>query len=209
MKTHITIAMLTTAFVVAGGDVIKLPDPVKTGGMPLTEALDARQSQRAYSDKEFTPQVLSDLLWAANGVNRPDGRRTAPTARNRGEIDVYALTKDGAFLFSPAGHTLTQVNTNDLRAVSGFQAFAHNAPVVLVMVVNRVKQGSGAGDKMSDRFAAMDAGYVSQNIYLYAAANKMSSVALGTFNPAALKSSLNLGENDEALLAQPVGYPKE
>jgi len=208
MKTHAVIAMITSAIIAAAGD-ITLPAPNKTGGTPLMDALNARQSQRSYADTEFTPQVLSDLLWAANGVNRPDGRRTAPTARNRSEIDVYALTKDGAFLYTPAGHTLTQVNTNDLRSTSGFQGFAHNAPVVLVMVVNRVKQGSGAGDKISDRYAAMDTGYISQNIYLYAAANGMSSVALGTLNAQALHSSLKLGEHDEALLAQPVGYPKE
>jgi len=207
MKTITATAMITSAILAFAGD-ITLPEPAKSGGMPLADALNARQSQRAFADTGFTPQVLSDLLWAANGVNRPDGRRTAPTARNRGEIDVYALTEDGAFLFNPAGHTLTQVNTNDLRAVSGFQGFVHNAPVVLVMVVNRAKQGSGAGDRISDRYAAMDTGYVSQNIYLFAAANGMSSVALGTLDAKSLHTSLKLGENDEALLAQPVGYPK-
>ena len=202
------LATLLTAGIAMSAD-ITLPPANKTGGKPLMDALAARQSQRAFSDKELSVQMLSDLLWAANGVNRADGRRTAPTARNRSEIDVYALTKDGAFLFTPAGHTLTRVNTNDLRAASGFQAFAHNAPVVLVMAVNRKRQGVKAGDRIGDRYSAMDTGYISQNIYLYAASEGLNSVALGNLDAGALHTSLNLDEESEALLAQPVGYPKE
>jgi SagB-type dehydrogenase family enzyme len=207
MKNIMLITTLAAAITASAGD-IALPPANKTGGKPLMDALAARQSQRAYADKELSLQTLSDLLWAANGVNRPDGRRTAPTARNNSEIDVYALTKDGAFLYTPATHSLSQVNTNDLRTTSGLPGFAQNAPVTLVLVVNRAKQGAGAGNKMSDRYAAVDSGYISQNIYLYAASEGLSSVVLGTLNAAALFTSLKLDENSEALFAQPVGYPK-
>ena len=209
MKTIMLITTLAAAIMSATADDITLPPANKTGGKPLMDALAARQSQRGYADKELPLQVLSDLLWAANGVNRPDGRRTAPTARNNSEIDVYALTKDGAFLYTPATHSLSQVNTNDLRSTSGLPGFAPAAPVTLVLVVNRAKQGSGAGNKMTDRFAAVDSGYISQNIYLYAASEGLSTVVLGTLNANALSTSLKLAENDEALFAQPVGYPKE
>ena len=209
MKTLLMFATLATAGLAMAGETITLPPATKTGGKPLMDALAERQSNRAFSTNDIPIQTFSDLLWAATGVNRPDGRLTAPSARNKQEIDVYALTKNGAFLYSPAAHSLTLVNTNDLRKVSGMQAFAHDAPVTLVLVVNRERQGTKPGNAMADRFAAVDAGYISQNIYLFAASAGLNTVVLGTLDAKALHTSLKLHEDSEALFAQPVGYPKK
>jgi len=210
MKIRIMLATFAAAGFVLAADTA-LPPVNKSGGKPLMEALAARQSNRTFSAKTLPAQTLADLLWAANGVNRPEsGKRTAPSARDRREIDVYALTKDGAFLYQPEEHSLKLVNPDDLRATSGTHEFAHEAPVTLVLVVNRKRQNMGGrGNAMAERLAAIDAGIVSQNISLFAASAKLNSVVLATFSARALHTSLKLDEESEAFLAQPVGFPKE
>src|ERR1019366_2894921 len=98
---------------------LNLPAPQQTGGMPLMDALARRATARAFDSKDLSPQQLSDLLWAAWGINRPDGRRTAPSARNKQEIDVYALLKTGVFIYVANGHRLSQISSADCRALGG------------------------------------------------------------------------------------------
>jgi len=96
---------------------IELPTPHKTGGMPLMETLAKRSTSRSFDTRDLTPQQLSDLLWAGFGINRPDGKRTAPSAHNRQELDLYVLLKQGAYVYAPAKNTLLQVSTEDLRSL--------------------------------------------------------------------------------------------
>jgi len=211
MKIRIMLATFAAVGLAMAADtsLTSLPPAKKTGGKPLMEALAKRQTNRTFATKALPKQTLADLLWAANGVNRPDsGKRTAPSARDRREIDVYALTKDGAFLYMPDEHALKLVNPSDLRVSSGTQEFAHDAPVTLVLVVNRKRQNmGGSGNWWAERLGAIDAGIVSQNISLFAASAKLNSVVLGIFDAKALHASLKLEKESEVHLAQPVGFP--
>ena len=111
--------VLPALCVAADVQPIDLPAPQTDGGKPLMRVLSARHSARAFGDRTLPVQVLSNLLWAATGINRPDGRRTAPTASNRQEIDIYVITVDGLYLYEPKGHKLTGLLAEDLRALAG------------------------------------------------------------------------------------------
>ena len=207
MKTQLALAALLAAGLATAAD-IKLPAANKTEGKPLMQALADRQSNRAFSDKALSEQQLSDLLWAATGVSRDNGKRTAPTARDKREIDVYALTKDGCYLYEPESHNLKQVSETDVRTDSGLPAFSQAAPITLVYVLNRAKQGMQPGDA-STKLGAVDIGFIGQNVYLWCASESLSTVFLGTLDSKKLATSLKLADGNEAFFAQPVGFPKE
>ncbi len=183
-----------------------LPAPQKAGGRPLMEALALRSTSRAFDPKELSTQQLSDLLWAAWGVNRPDGRRTAPSARNGQEIDVYVLLKQGTFRYQAKGHRLEPVAPADLRALGGIQAFAKDAPVTLILVADLAKTGTGPLEQRRE-WASMDAGYISQNIYLYCASAGLATGARAYVDKAALGPKLALRPDQLILLGQSVGFP--
>ena len=188
---------------------IKLNNPNKSRGSSVMKALSDRHSDREYDVQEVSLQDLSDLLWAANGVNREDGRRTAPSAMNRQEIDVYVINKDGAYLYDAATHTLKGVTQGDYRkAVAVSQGFAATAPVSLVLVANLEKLGNAANEQ-TRLIAAMDAGIVCQNINICCAAIGLSTVPRATMNQAELKTALKLSDTQVLLLNNPVGYPKK
>ena len=184
---------------------IQLPAPQKSGGMPLMDALAQRKSNREYSEKELTNQQLSNLLWAANGITREDGRRTAPSARNNQQIDIYLFTPKGIFLYDHKEHALKNVKTGDHRAAAAMNTFAHNAPVLLVFVANYDKMGDMPQDA-KDMYGATDCGNVSQNVYLFCASEKLNTVALGSIHRDKIQELI--GYNGKAILAQPVGYAK-
>jgi SagB-type dehydrogenase family enzyme len=189
-------------------DVIKLQPPHTAGGMPLMQALRERHSTREFSAKPLPAQVLSDLLWAASGVNRPDsGKRTAPSARDRREITIYVAMADGTYVYVPEAHTLQRVAARDLRALTGQQDFVATAPLNLVYVadLNRMDDAS-AEDKT--RYAAADTGFIAQNVYLFCAANGLGAVVRGLVNREALGAALGLAPHQQIVLAQTVGYPK-
>ena len=175
-RREINVGILASAaFAAAPGDAgaqapsaLKLPPPRKTGGLPLFDAIARRHSTREYSDRPLPPQALSDLLWAAFGVNRPDGGRTAPYARHIVMIDVYVATADGVWLYEPMAHVLLPHMTNDIRAATGEQDFVGRAALDLVYVAH--------GERMSDVSpeerrlnACVDAGFIGQNVYLFCA----------------------------------------
>ena len=188
-------------------DAIKLPPPEMAGGMPLMQALKARHSTRAFSSKPLPPQVLSNLLWAASGVNRPDtGQRTAPSAHDWREIDVYAATAEGAFRYDPASHTLIRVATGDIRHLTGVQDYVATAPLNLVYVAN-LKRMSEAGAEDKAFYSATDTGFVAQNVYLYCASAGLAVVVRGLIDRDALGAALGLGSHQKIILAQSVGYP--
>ena len=188
---------------------IKLNNPNKSRGAAFMKALSDRASVREYDAKELSLQDLSDLLWAANGVNRPDGKRTAPSAMNRQEIDVYVINKDGAYLYDAATHTLKGLTQGDFRkAVAGGQDFVTTAPVSIVLVANLEKLGD-ASNEHTRLMAAADAGIVCQNINLFCSAIGLATVPRATMNHGELKKALNLSDKQLPVLNNPVGYPKK
>lgn len=186
---------------------IKLPPPETAGGMPLMQALKARHSTREVSGKPLPAQVLANLLWAANGVNRPHmGQRTAPSAHDWREIDAYVTTADGAYRYDPPTHTLIKVAAGDLRHLAGVQDFVATVPLNLVYVadLNRMS-GASADDKAF--YSATDAGFVAQNVYLYCASAGLAVVVRGLVDREALGAALGLTKHQRIILAQTVGYP--
>jgi SagB-type dehydrogenase family enzyme len=178
---------------------VNLPAPDRSGGKPLMQALNERKSIRSYQDKELTLQQLSDLLWAANGFNRDD-KRTAPTANNRQELELYVTTKNGVYFYDARNHLLKEVKNGDYRAQTGSQDFVAQAALNLIFVSD--------SNKMSGRqYAYTDCGFVAQNVYLYCASEGLGVVVRGSFDKDKLSNLLNLSSNQEVLLTQTVGYP--
>jgi nitroreductase len=180
---------------------VALPQPRTSGGKPLLDALRERKSTREFSPEKLSPQLLSDLLWAAWGINRPDGHRTAPSAMNTQEIDVYVVTADGAFQYDAKGNRLLPVATGDLRAAAGTQPYVATAAVNLLYVADVART------KGSDRFIGADAGFIAQNVYLFCASEGLVAVARASFNQTELAAKLHLTEKQKVVLAQSVGYP--
>ncbi|MBI3432976.1 MAG: SagB/ThcOx family dehydrogenase [Hydrogenophilales bacterium] len=186
---------------------IRLPSPETVGGIPLMRALKARHSTREFDGRALPPQVLANLLWAANGVNRPDsGARTAPSAHDWREIDVYVAMADGAYRYDPPTHTLKQVVTGDIRSLTGVQDFVAAAPVNLVYVAD-LDRMSGAGAEDKAFYSAADAGFIAQNVYLYCASADLAVVVRGLIDRDALGAALGLAKHQRIILAQSVGYP--
>ncbi|MFZ0106410.1 MAG: SagB/ThcOx family dehydrogenase, partial [Thiobacillus sp.] len=171
---------------------ISLPPPETSGGMPLMQALMMRHSTREFSAKPLPPQVLANLLWAAGGVNRPDtGKRTAPSARDWREVEIYLATAEGAFRYDPPTHTLIKVADGDLRALTGMQDFVATAPLNLVYVADLGRM-SGASDEDKARYSAADTGFMAQNVYLYGASAGLAVVVRGMVDREALGAALGL-----------------
>jgi SagB-type dehydrogenase family enzyme len=186
---------------------IGLPPPETAGGMPLMQALQARHSTREFGSKPLSPQTLSNLLWAASGVNRPgSGQRTAPSAHDWREIDVYVVTADGAYRYDAPGHALQRVATGDLRPLTGVQDFVATVPLNLVYVADHARM-SGAGAEDRAFYSAADAGFIAQNVYLYCASAGLATVVRGLIERHALGAALGLDEQQHIILAQSVGYP--
>lgn len=190
-------------------NVIKLNAPDKSRGTTVMQALANRQSVRAYADKPLSVQDLSDLVWAANGINRPEsGKRTAPSALNAQEIDIYVCMKDGAYLYNAAKHQLTPVASGDHRPlVAAQQDFLNNAPVFLVLVadISRFEKGD---EKAKLIMSACDAGIVSQNINLFCSSAGLATVPRASMDIPKLKSALKLSPSQHPLMNNPVGYPQ-
>ncbi len=202
-----SLLLLATLQAAPKAETLALPPPVTEGGMPLMEALAQRHSQRDFSERALSEQLLSDLLWAAWGVNRPaKGKRTAPSAMNNQEIDLYLAREDGVFLYDAKAHALVKTSAQDLRRKTGKQGFAADVPLNLVYVVDYGRMRNIAAD---DRllYAAADAGFISQNVYLFCASAGLATVTRGWLNREALAGLMGLGEEQQVLLVQSVGYP--
>ena len=186
---------------------ITLPAPRMEGGMPLMEALQKRHSSRGFDGKMLPPQVMSDLLWAAFGINRPEtGKRTAPSAMNWQELDIYAVTADGVFVYEAVKNRLNRISGEDLRELTGQQPFVKTAPVNLVFVSDYAKmKGDDDGKRM---LSGSHAGFVSQNIYLYCASEGLATVVRAMADRDALSKAIGLRPEQRITLLQTVGYPK-
>jgi nitroreductase len=192
-----------------GPKSIKLPVPQTEGGKPLMQALKERKTQREFSSKELPLQVISDMLWAANGINRPDsGLRTAPSSMNMQEIDIYVVKADGAYLFDARENMLVEVTGEDIRALTGSQPFVKDAPVNLVYVADLAKMSKAPVEAM-DFYSATDTGFISENVYLYCASSGLATVVRGWVNKSALAKAMKLRPDQRITLAQTIGYPKE
>lgn len=188
---------------------ISLPSPDTSGGIPLMQALKERQSTREYLTDSIPVPVLSNLLWAGCGVNRAEeGKRTAPSARNWQEIEIYMVTGQGVSLYNPIGHTLTPVLEGDHRAATGMQEFVSVAPLNLLFVADYTKMGDAPDDQKSF-YSAADAAFISQNIYLFCASEGLGTVVRGSVDREAISKLLKLRPEQHVVLAQTVGYPKK
>lgn len=174
------------------------------GGMngSLGNALTNRQSIRDYSDKDLHPLILDYLLWAAWGVNRPEsGKRTAPSALNRQEIQLWITKRDGFYLYDADKNEMIKKGDSDIRAVTGTQSYVANAPVNLVYVVDTLK----AVD--DDIMQGANVGCICQNVYLFCASENLATVARTSIDTDALHKAMNLGSSQRIIMAQCVGYP--
>lgn len=190
---------------------ISLPAPDKTGGKPLMQALNERQSTRTFTKDDLTQQQLSDLLWAGWGVNRPDlKKRTAPSARNVQEIDVYVVLPGGLYLYDAPAHVLKQIHNKDIRSLCGTQDFVATAPLNLVYVADMGKLGKKEGDeiKESDLFSSYaNTGFIAQNVYLYCASANLGCVIRGMVPKEKLAPEMGLKSNQVIILSQTIGVP--
>ena len=184
-----------------------LPDPRKEVGKPLMQALQLRRSIRAFSSRPLSPQLLSDLLWAAYGINRPSGERTAPYWRHIMVIDVYAAMADGVWLYDPKQNALRRHLETDNRAQTGLQDFVATAPINLIYVAH--------GERMKDispeerrLYASVDAAFAGQNVYLYCASESLATVFRGALDHEKLNRAMRLENEQFVTFAQTVGYPQ-
>ncbi len=203
MRIKCTLLALALAFVACAAEMktVKLPAPNKQGGKPLMQALAQRKTTRQFDAKKpLSDAMLSNLLWAANGFNRAD-KRTAPTARNIQEIELFVIKADGTWFYDAKNNALVQQNAADLRAATvgnmKQQMFAADAPAIIVIAADTTNQ--------REQWQWMDAGYVSQNIYLFCASEGLNTVVRGMF-PAKLAGQMGLDKKYTIIATQPVGY---
>lgn len=187
---------------------IQLPKPQTDGGKPLMQVLKERKSSRQFSSEKLPVQVLSDMLWAAWGISREDGKRTAPSARNMQEIDVYVAMEDGLYLYDAKAHALIGVLAKDIRAETGMQDFVKDAPVNLIFVADFSKMGK-ISDDQKEFYAAADTGFISENVYLYCASEGVATVVRGMVDKPACSAAMKLRSDQKIILAQTVGFPKK
>lgn len=187
---------------------VKLPSPSLDNNVTLMQSLQNRHSSREFADRQIPDDVLSTVLWAACGINRPEsGKITAPSAINAQDILVYVVRKDGAFLYKPESNSLAKVSDKDLRQqVAGRQAFAATAPVSLVLVSDHGKFGGLSNG--ASRMGILDAGYVSENICLVCSALGLNTVPRMTMDVDGLKKELNLDDSFDFIVNSQIGYPK-
>jgi nitroreductase len=190
-------------------DVILLLPPQTDGGMPLMKALKNRQTSREYGSKDLAAQQLSNLLWAADGINRPDvKKRTAPSAMNYQEIDVYISTAKGLFLYNADKHNLSEILKEDIRERTGKQVFVKSAPVNLVFVADFTKMAK-ADEKTKEAYAMADAAFISENVYLFCASEGLVTGVRALIDKEMLAKAMKLKPNQHIMLGQSVGFPLE
>ena len=188
---------------------IKLPQPQTEGGRPLMETLKLRQSTRTYSLKPLSLQIISNLLWAAGGINRPEsGKRTAPTSLNNQEIDIYLAMKDGLYYYNPKEHSLSVVLKEDIRGLTGKQDFVRDAPLNLVYVADFTRMDRS---KEEDKkiYSAADAAFMAQNVYLWCASEGLGTVIRASIDKEPLAQKMKLKPENYVIFSQTVGYIKD
>jgi nitroreductase len=186
--------------------VVALPVPQREGGMPLRSALERRRSTRAYASRPLPQQSLSNLLWAAYGINRPSGDRTAPYWRHVMVIDIYVAMADGVWLYEPSAHSLRLYMPDDIRAHTGLQDFVAIAPLNLIYVAHGERMAELSTDERR-LYSSVDAGFIGQNVYLYCASEGLATVFRGAVDYPKLAKVMRLPDQQFVTFAQTVGYP--
>lgn len=216
-RDFLKITAATGAVITTGGTAlsfaqelqpIQLPKPQMDGGRPLMQVLRYRKSVREFGAEKLPLPVLSNLLWAAFGVTRPDGRRTAPSARNWQETGIYLASADGLYLYDAKLHTLVPILKDDIRAMTGTQPYVKDAPVNLVYVADYAKAGTSPMEE-KDLWTACDTGLIAQNVYLYCTSEGLSTVVRGLIDKPGLAKAMRLRPDQKIILAQSIGYPKK
>ena len=205
-----------------GPNVIKLPPPQTEGGKPLMQALKLRQSTRGNfgPEEKLSLQTLSNLLWAANGVNRPDGHRTAPTAAGWNNIDIYVTTADGLFVYDAPQHALKVILNKDVRAICGLegqasgpmkQDFAKTAPVSLVYVADMAKT---KGMKWNEQdvgplWSYANAAAIAENVYLFCASDGLACILRAMIDTERISKTFELRPEQKPLLTSTIAQFKK
>ncbi len=195
-------------------DTVKLVPPDLDRSAPLMRALKERRSVREYDARPLALRQLSELLWAANGMNRDDGKRTSPAAVNQQMVDIYVVLPVGAFLYDAPGARLLPVAGGDLRKLAGRQEFVTSAPVNLIYVADpaRFKPRPGPGPEIPVEeelnWSRIAVGAMAQNVGLYCAAEKLGNVVRGMVDREKLGPSLKLRPDQAIILAQTIGCLK-
>jgi SagB-type dehydrogenase family enzyme len=205
--TYLFLIVFLLSAVTAQETPRRLPPPDTTGGKPLMKALHERKTSRVFGDETLSDSTLANILWAACGINRPDGHRTAPSAMNWQEIDVYAVMKDGVFLYDPAANALSMVSSKDVRAKTGMQDFVAAAPLNLVYVADSAKTKRATGTDLF-LYLGADCGAIMENVYLYCASAGLACVVRGSVDRTGLAPELKLRPGQRIVLAQTIGWPK-
>ena len=187
-------------------ETMALPPPQRSGGLPLMEALARRRSGREFAPTALPLPLLSNLLWAAWGANRDGGGRTAPSALNAQEIDLYLALPQGAYLYDAAAHALQRVAAADLRRITGYQDFVDEAPLDLVYVADHSRMRLVPAAQR-ESYASVAAGAIAQNVYLFAAGNDLATVIRAWIDRTVIADALGLTHDQQVLLSQTVGYP--
>jgi SagB-type dehydrogenase family enzyme len=189
-------------------NTISLPPPDTKSGLPLMMALAQRQSLREFDPKSLSEQTLSDLLWAAAGINRTAlGGRTFPSAMNGQEVDIYAALSTGLYRYAATTHTLHLVTASDVRRVTGYQDFVDDAPLDLVFVADYVRMKLVPASQR-ESYASVAAGAMAQNVYLYCASAGLATVIRAWIDRGALALAMGLNTDQQVLLSQTIGRPK-
>lgn len=197
----------TVAGIDRSAEIVRLPPAETTGGMPLMQALRQRSSSREFSAKKLPLALLSDLLWAAFGINRTaTGGRTAPSAHDWEEMDVYVAIEEGVYRYDARAQALHRVLAEDVRASTGLQDYVGHAPVNLVYVADLSRMESATAAEKA-QYAGPDAGFIAENVYLFCASAGLATVVRGLVDRAGLGKRLKLKREQEIVLAQSVGYP--
>ena len=201
MKKLLALSLLT-AMIVSNAyalEVIELPEPQIDKNVTLYDALKNRKSIRSYEKKELDLQTLSNILWVAYGVNRDDGRRTIPTARNAKDLSVYVADKKGVWLYNADKNELKQMTADNIMYAFGSQSFMKDVPVVLIYT----------GSDKDHNFSVMHAGSAYQNVELYAGVTDLGCVVRAMFDKEAVTKAIQLPAGQRVIVTQAIGYEKE
>lgn len=205
---------LLSSSIAADPSPIKLLRPDLKGGKSLMQSLQERETSRSFSTKKLPIKLLSNLMWAAYGINRPgSGKRTAPSASNRQEIDVYVAMEEGLYLYNAEAHVLEPVLKGDLRKnttifLQPSRSSVESAPLQLIYVADYSKMSFYTDDDAKKFYSAADAGFIAQNVYLYCASEGLTTVVRGLVNRDALAKDMKLRDKQRIVLVQTVGYPE-
>lgn len=188
-------------------NTIILPKPEFGKSKSLMECLKLRKTTRNFNNKKIDNQVISNILWAANGLNRPEENKfTSPTAMNMQELDIYLAKEDGLYFYNPIEHSIKKIHENDIRKETGTQVFVGTADFELIIIADTKKMSKVQDPAKYNFYASRDAGYVSQNIYLICASEEIGTVARGSFDNDKIIKLMNLDNSKFVTLVHTIGF---